>query len=102
MLVDRLTQTADKLRPLASLSIDNMCFCRRISSFGRYDVLPSEYGFRPGEMVHIYVELQNFLSEQKGNTYGIQLSSYVEIRDLNNRLLWDYAFREKPTSSLTK
>jgi hypothetical protein len=102
VVVDRLTQTADKLRPLASLSIDNMCFCRRIDSFGRYDVLPSEYGFRPGEMVHVYVELQNFLSEQRDNSYRIRLSSYVEIRDMNNRLLWDYAFRENPIFSLSK
>jgi hypothetical protein len=83
--LERLTAT---MRPRASLTIAKMCFCEHSAdNFGVYCALPEEYAFRPGKLVQVYVELQNFTSQRQGHVYSIRLSSRLEIRDFEEKLV---------------
>ena len=87
VVLDQLDTLVAPLRSRAALVIDKACFCRDGKiMFGVYDPLPEDYLFRPGEYVHVYVELRNFTSEAvalpSGQTdYVIKLRSTYEIRD---------------------
>jgi hypothetical protein len=63
------------LQRRAPLTLDKLCFCRKIHHFGRYDALPIEYEFqggidgRPGERVQVYAEVRNLSSVPRGPSY---------------------------------
>jgi len=65
MILDQMNSLAQPLRPRAALTIDKLCFCRRVYGFGAYEPLPDGHSFKPGDDVHVYVELRNFSSEKK-------------------------------------
>lgn len=107
VVVDQLNTLAVPLRCRAELAIDKMCFCGRIETFGVYDPLPAEHRFRPGEWVHLYVEVRNFSSVRRdggpgGPTYVTRLKTRVEIRDEQDRIVWRHdVHRDRPDESRT-
>lgn len=101
VLQDQLEALLETLRPHADLVINKMCFCEWIKAFGVYKPLPAGHVFqggtkiRPGELVQVYVELRNFACEKRDPYHETLLSSYVEIRDVQNPKgspTWKYRF----------
>ncbi len=94
-----------KIRPRSELQIARMCYCKRIRAFGAYDALPNNHTFltgvenRPGELVQLYVELKNFVSEPtKDDDYVTKLSCTIELHDNNNRKVWSHSFDRQETT----
>jgi hypothetical protein len=87
LIREQLNGLSTALRGRAPLTLDKLCFCRKISNFGGYDPLPSDYAFQagagklPGERVRVYAEVRNFTSQARGPYYETCLSSTLEIRD---------------------
>jgi hypothetical protein len=92
--VKRLTMAANRLRHQAALEVTHLAFCRRINSFGNYEVFPGHpnYEFKPGQAVLLYCEVENFESQRDGETYRTVLRSSVEITDAQGRTVWQQQF----------
>jgi hypothetical protein len=86
-LVSQLESMTNTLRPHAALTIEKLCFCRQIKSFGVYQPL-IDHEFRPGELVQVYAELQNFTDEPRGDVHSVRLVSRLEIREFNGSRVW--------------
>jgi hypothetical protein len=90
--LDRLHGLIVALRRRAPLALSNVCFCRRIDGFGRYDALPGAPAFqagvegRPGERVQLYAEVRNFNCQPRGAYCEIRLASTLEIYDERGRV----------------
>ncbi len=101
----QLNGLLQKIRPRSELQISQMAYCKRIRGFGSYDSLPDNHTFltgvenRPGELVQLYVELKNFVSEpSKTNEYVTKLSCAIELHDTNNRKVWSHHFDRNETT----
>jgi hypothetical protein len=86
VLLDELDGLEEPLRGRAALTIPNICFCRRIETFGVYEPLSPDHRFQPGDLVEVYVELRNFTSRKRQGpggqaTYVIDLASSAQVRD---------------------
>jgi hypothetical protein len=94
------------LRPRTKLQLGNVCLCKQIYDFGKYDPLPPEHAFyvgvdgRPGEPVLIYAELKNFTCRARGNRFVTEFTGRVEIRDAQNREVW--AINLQPHTDATR
>jgi hypothetical protein len=103
VLGEQVQGLSDLLRPRSKLVIGKACFCRidSIKSFGIYDELPEGYAFqastpnRPGELVHLYVELRNFAIEPKNRDFVTRLSNSIEIWDQKGVKVWGYRFEDE-------
>jgi hypothetical protein len=93
-VIEQLQSLTVPLRPRAALAIDQMCFCERIRWFGDYVPLPDNPAFRPGDLVQVYAELRNFISEKHEQFFVTHLASSVEILDYNNNVVWRQDFPE--------
>jgi hypothetical protein len=91
-----------RVRAFAELSIEKMCFCSKIHSFGVYESFPDNHGFRPGEIVHLYVEIQNFTSQQDGKSYIARLASTLEIVDYSGKVRWNKDFLDSSYFDVSK
>lgn len=86
-LLEKLGPLAQRLRARAPLALGEVCFCRRIESFGQYVPLPVGHAFQagsdgqPGECVQVYVEVRNFRSVRRQDHYETVLNSSLEIID---------------------
>jgi hypothetical protein len=102
--IDLLDQA---LRPRAALTIDKLCFCRRVKGFGEYEPLPAGHAFRAGfdgvagERMQIYVEVRNFSSRAVGPLHETRLASKVEIRDANGAVEYRKDIPAEPDRSLS-
>jgi hypothetical protein len=98
---EELEEVIRLLRARSTLELDRICFCRRIDKFGQYEPLPNDYRFKPGEMVQVYVELQNFSIHEEQGMYETRLASSVEIQDAQNQTVWrqDFKDRDRPDRS---
>lgn len=45
------------------LFVENVCFCRSVRNYGRYDPFPERHAYRPGALVWLYTEVRNVPSE---------------------------------------
>lgn len=88
VLVSQLETLAVSFRPLAELTIDKMCFCRTTDGFGVYEPLPENHVFRPGELVWVYLEFQNLVSECRDRQFITRLNSTMEIREYQGKTIW--------------
>ncbi|HEY7422668.1 MAG TPA: hypothetical protein VH682_00275 [Gemmataceae bacterium] len=100
--IDPLNALVISLRPRAQLTLDQMCFCKSIESFGKYrtcDLNPPV--FQPGEEVRVYLQVRNFASRQVGDIYKTVLKGRLEIYDETNRnspgFIKDIAPQEDPS-----
>ncbi|MCA9054130.1 MAG: hypothetical protein KDA75_09855 [Planctomycetaceae bacterium] len=77
--VDLVREAERHLRKAAPLTLRNVWFCQRISSFGNYDRFGQDE-FRPGQPVLVYAEVENFRSElTQDSLYRTRLRSSLEI-----------------------
>jgi hypothetical protein len=89
--LDQLAALTAHLRQRAGLSLDRVCFCKKIDGFGQFEPVPASHSFqpgsegRPGDRVHVYAELRNFGSRLNDGQYETTLASTLEIRDMQNR-----------------
>lgn len=89
-LLQQLEGVTANLRPMAPLKITKACFCRkRPLAFGAYDPLPGQPCFqagsdgKPGELVHLYLEVRNFASRDSGDqTFQTALGAWIEFKSL--------------------
>jgi hypothetical protein len=109
VVLEELNSVMVPLRSQAALTIDKLCFCKRIFTFGIYDPCPPDQRFRPGQLVYIYAEVRN-CSRQKverapGKTVHVtDLSSTADIEDYAGHRVWPKQIvfkREKPDESRT-
>lgn len=84
---DRATQTVEQLRTAvtrlqgeANLSLRNVAFCHKITSFGNYEKFERDE-YSPGQRVLLYAEVANFKSvpQPSDGLYKTQLKSGVEF-----------------------
>jgi hypothetical protein len=109
VVLEELNSVMVPLRSQAALTIDKLCFCKRIFTFGIYDPCPPDQRFRPGQVAYIYAEVRNCSSRKieraPGKTvYDIELSSTAVIEDYAGNRVWpeEIVFkREKPDESRT-
>ncbi len=91
-VLNRLHDLAGRLKERASLQLGQVCFCRRIESFGQYEPLGSggkdlpefQAGSdgRPGERVQVYVEVLNCVPVKRQGQYETRLNSTLEIEEV--------------------
>ena len=102
-LVDRLQQATAMLKAKASLRLERVCFCRAVRKYGNVDTFDPRYEFRPGDMVHLYLEIRNFScepvttkptgavsTEAAQRNYLISLATRLEIVDPQGRPVCNY------------
>jgi hypothetical protein len=87
-LLNQLDGLTAPLRRRAPLEITRACFCKWIDRFGSYEPFPTNYAFRPGEEVNVYVEILNFSTELRGQVYTTRLATSLEIRDYYDNRKW--------------
>jgi hypothetical protein len=93
-ILDQLHALTLALRPRAALTLDKMCFCRKIDNFGQYEPLPEGHVFqagggdRLGEWVQVYVEVKNFTSRPCGPVYETALASELAIFNAQKERVW--------------
>ena len=92
VVLDQLERVAAPLRRRAPLRIKRMCLCSRVDCFGHYEPLPEGYGFKSGDLVHLYVELENLTDEPQGNYYWFHLRTNIAILDFKGGSIWAYNF----------
>ena len=102
----QLEQMMAALHARTPLSVEKMCYCRRITNYGLYDPLPNDHLFAGGdrhhvELVQLYVEARNFASKQNGNVYETSLGSKLEIKNTRGELVARMDFPAKPDHSLS-
>lgn len=88
-LLDQFSKVTPLLRPRASLQGGNVRLCREVHTFGHVEAYADTHVFRPGDVVHLYLELANFTSVPDGKGgYTIELSSGLELRDGGAAVVW--------------
>jgi hypothetical protein len=104
-LLDQLRILERPLAERSALTIDKMCLCRKIESYGVYEKTPDDGAFtagigeQAGDLVQVYVELGNFACKQQGSAYETCLASTLEIRDYRGNLVWRRDFQAQPDRS---
>lgn len=94
-LTDSLDRVLAPLRARAPLTIEALCFCQKIGTFGVYEPWPPEHRFRDGDLVEIYVQLKNFTSTLQPSPSGpgrhvIHLAGSAEICDEAGHKVWPH------------
>jgi len=97
-MVDQLQQLQQLLQPMATLTLDKLCFCRQIHGFGRYEPLGEHPVLHAGELVELYAEIRNLSCEQvtpRSGAYRTHVLSRLEIRNPAGGFIWKPQKREK-------
>lgn len=85
--LEQLSAVTSGLRQKAPLTLDKVCFCKKIQGFGRYTPCAEQNEFqagsdgKPGERVQVYAEVRNFASKPAEGNFETVLESRLEIRD---------------------
>jgi hypothetical protein len=103
-LLTELDRIITLMQPAAQMVIDKMCFVSDAHNFGDYKKLDEEHEFQPGDLLFVYVELQNFTSQRDERTgrYRIRLKSEVFIQDVKNNVVDGSNFEANEDLSLTR
>ena len=94
VLLDQLEDAIQAMRARSALSLEKVCFCRTIERFGVYEPLPSGHVFavgsegRPGEIVRLYLEVENFTSRRSGAAHETALACTMVLKDKRERIVW--------------
>jgi hypothetical protein len=83
-----LSKAASRLAELGSLSVRNMAFCTEVNSFGTYTAF-AQNEFKPGQHVLLYVEVENFKSEESPKGFHTAMRSSYQIFDAQGRRVAD-------------
>jgi hypothetical protein len=95
LMLTRVEQLMRVVQARAPLLMDNVCFCRRIKTYGVYDPLPIDPTTRlptfqagtsgqPGERACVYAELRNVLTRKVDNWHVVALDGTLEIKELSS------------------
>jgi hypothetical protein len=105
MLNELFSRWSQTIRNHTKLVISNMCYCRNVQGFGAYEPLPPNHAFlsatagRAGELVQVYVELKNFVSEPvKEGEYVTKLACSLEIKDSSGKRVHFWQFSRDETT----
>ena len=109
VVLEELNSVMAPLRCQAALTIDKLCFCQHIFTFGIYQPWPPDKHWRPGDYVSIYAEVRNFSSRKIERSPGdtvhvVELQSTAQIEDYAGNRVWpeEIVFqRKKPDESRT-
>ena len=66
------------------LKVHNLAFCTEIHSYGFYKPFATQE-FRPGQVVQLYAEVENFTNEECSRGFRTALHSTYRIRDSQGR-----------------
>ncbi|HLW66711.1 MAG TPA: hypothetical protein VKS79_15460 [Gemmataceae bacterium] len=97
-MVEQLQQLQQLLQPMATLVLDQFCFCRQVRGFGNYEPLNDHPSFHSGELVELYAEIRNLSCEKiasRKNGFRTHVISKLEIRSANGSFVWKPHEREK-------
>ncbi len=86
--VAELREANEQLSSLGDLVINNMTFCRAVSTFGIYEEF-GEFEFAPGQATLVYIELDNFRSEDTSKGKRLSFAGSYQILDSYGRILVD-------------
>jgi hypothetical protein len=105
ILNEQVKGVASLMRTRCRLSISKMAFCKSINGFANFEPLPDDHAFlartdkRPGDLVQLYVELNNFASkETKEGDYLTKLACSLELKDTHGEKVWSHTFDKKDTT----
>ncbi len=85
--LEQLSTIINSLKKKAPLTLEKVCFCKKIQGFGRYTRCPQNHQFQagsgnqPGERVQVYAEVRNFTCKQVEQQYETVLESRLVICD---------------------
>lgn len=89
-LAEQLRAATDRLEPRATLRVESVALCRKVSGFGRYDPWPTGQPHRPNDQAQLYLEVRNLASQPAagphGETHLTHARVAVEIRDAHGKL----------------
>jgi len=104
-ILGKVERLARAVQARAPLTLDQLCFCRRIQTFGVYDPLPPEPSFQaghagqPGERVCVYAEVRNARTCHEGSHHVVALDGMVEILDADGAVVFRADYPERPDRS---
>jgi hypothetical protein len=82
-----LRDATNDLAASSKLELRNLVFCERVDYFGWYTEFPRKE-FRPKQEVILYVEVQNFAADHKGQAgYETELQGSYEILDASGQII---------------
>src|SRR5688500_12992385 len=81
-----LREAAFDLSAASKLELSSPIFCERVDQFGWYGEFPRNE-FRPKQQVILYVEVENFAAEKKGQSYETELQGSYQIFDAGGRIV---------------
>ena len=79
-----LRVAADHLANISKLDVRNLAFCSKVDSYGRFDEFKT-YGFKPGQEVLLYVEVDNFAVESDSNGHETELQGEYTIFNVDGK-----------------
>jgi hypothetical protein len=77
-----IRDAADHLANLSALDVRHLAFCESVRSYGVYTPVKSS-ALKPGQEVLLYVEIDNFVSEQIDDRFETRLQAEYHITDEN-------------------
>jgi len=86
-----LISAAAELSELSVLELRNMAFCSEVNSYGVHTRF-EQYEFTPGQQLLLYVEVDNFRSEQSEQGYKTTLRSSYAIHDARGNRVAEHDF----------
>jgi hypothetical protein len=81
-----LREATAELAAASKLELRTVAFCERVEQFGWYAEFPRNE-FRPKQQVILYVEVENFAAERKGQGYETELQGSYQIFDAGGRIV---------------
>ena len=91
VMAEQFSAIAASLEKKAALRVDKVAFCRKATSFGRYEPWPEAQPYRPNDLAILYVEMRHVGSEPANGPDGEGFVSRaivgLEVRDAAGRLI---------------
>jgi len=88
-----LDQARAKLAEMATLEIRNLAFVDSVDGYGTYE-LHEKTKFRPGDVVTLYAEIENFSCESTKEGYRTRLGTSYEVVDKSGKRVDSAQFPE--------
>jgi hypothetical protein len=90
-LLDQLYALAAPMKQRAPLKLGTVCFCERVQQFGVYDPLGENPELRPGDEMHLYVELKNFSTVADVRGFKIPLEGRIEVISFEGKTVFQHS-----------
>jgi hypothetical protein len=91
-----LAKAASRLSEMAPLLVRNLAFCTEVQSYGVFSRF-AKNEFKPGQLVLLYAEIENFRSEESQQGFHTAIKSSYQILDRQGRRVanGDFALTEE-------